>query len=186
MNEFEAKLYHVILDIFQQKDKERAPLTLLSEVDARSYANRIAIAVSREAYRHFNEKERKSGGHRPVCDKPLDPEKVVPPKGGTGVLLPPSGTAIRSAPYVSDNAPEHVTDALAALERLAHAAGKNYAATGMYSTTYARQPHKCPVCGGKGYKTPKLRYGRGKRDNVPCVACKGAGIVWDPEASRAD
>lgn len=29
-----------------------------------------------------------SEGHRPKCDHPLDPSKIIPPKGGTGVQAP--------------------------------------------------------------------------------------------------
>jgi DnaJ-class molecular chaperone len=41
-----------------------------------------------------------------------------------------------------------------------------------------RKPHKCPVCDGNGKKPNP--HATGENDLLPCHACDGKGIVWEP------
>lgn len=43
-------------------------------------------------------------------------------------------------------------------------------------------PHKCPCCDGRGRRAPanSLTFS-GQFPSETCIACKGTGIVWDPE-----
>jgi DnaJ-class molecular chaperone len=43
-------------------------------------------------------------------------------------------------------------------------------------------PHKCPVCNGSGKQAVALSYST----IVDCHACKGTGIVWEPETLHAE
>lgn len=38
------------------------------------------------------------------------------------------------------------------------------------------EPHKCPICNGKGFITETVEYLRIK--DVSCNACEAKGIVW--------
>jgi DnaJ-class molecular chaperone len=42
------------------------------------------------------------------------------------------------------------------------------------------EPHKCPVCEGTGKKVDERI-----REQVPCSACKGTGVVWEPQEAAA-
>jgi len=47
----------------------------------------------------------------------------------------------------------------------------------------SRQPHSCPVCGGRGEVLDTLYSPYGTASTaymVTCRSCNGTGIVWEP------
>lgn len=47
-------------------------------------------------------------------------------------------------------------------------------------------PHKCPVCEGRGSKLRNNPLNHTSLLPEPCHACKGAGVLWEPEPFTAE